>query len=211
MTIYNVHIYREMRLVFGGIEAGSHEAAAASAREKPADQADSIDDCEGETTAALVDVQGDEEYEHSRTIDFEVALQRKAAPKLLDSLKVSEGFVQWALDRGADKSATAAALTLIRTAIAEAEIADIRSEPPAAIFLSALKAVLPYAENECASLRECRKRDGDPRVEDELDACDRALAQAHVAIVHAEATGLTSPRPATEREIQHDKASPLQV
>ena len=65
MTTYNVHIYREMRLVFGGIEAGSPEAAASIARDKTTGEADSIDDCEGETIAALVDVQGDEEYEQS--------------------------------------------------------------------------------------------------------------------------------------------------
>src|SRR5271157_120337 len=35
MTIYNVHIYREMRLVFGGIEADTQETAAAIARDKP--------------------------------------------------------------------------------------------------------------------------------------------------------------------------------
>ena len=34
MTSYNVHIYRKMRLVFGGIEADSPEAAAAIARDK---------------------------------------------------------------------------------------------------------------------------------------------------------------------------------
>ena len=45
MTIYNIHIYREMRLVYGGIEADSQEAAAAIARDKPTDQADSIEDC----------------------------------------------------------------------------------------------------------------------------------------------------------------------
>ena len=71
MIIYNVHIYRELRLVFGGIEADSPEAAAAVARDKPTEEADSIDDCEGENLAALVDVAGDEEYEHSRLIDFE--------------------------------------------------------------------------------------------------------------------------------------------
>jgi len=87
MTIYNVHIYREMRLVFGGIEAGSPEAAAAIARDKLTSDADSIDDCDGETFAALVDVAGDEEYEQSRTIDFEPERQRKAAPALLAALK----------------------------------------------------------------------------------------------------------------------------
>ena len=32
MTIYNVHIYREMRVVFGGIDAASHEESVAEAQ-----------------------------------------------------------------------------------------------------------------------------------------------------------------------------------
>ena len=79
MKIFNVHIYREMRLVYSGIEAGSHEEAAAIARDKPTDEADSMDDCEGETFSALVDIQGDEDYEQSRDIDFEGEQMRKAA------------------------------------------------------------------------------------------------------------------------------------
>jgi hypothetical protein len=84
---FNVHIYREMKLLYGGIEAGSHEEAAAIARDRATDQADSIDDCDGETLAALVDVAGDEDYEQSRLIDFEAERQRKAAPGLLAALK----------------------------------------------------------------------------------------------------------------------------
>ena len=84
---YNVHIYREMRLVFGGIEADTPEAAATIARDKPTDEADSIDDCEGESLSALVDVQGDEDYEDSQFIDFEAEQQRKAAPRMLAALR----------------------------------------------------------------------------------------------------------------------------
>jgi hypothetical protein len=84
---YNVHIYRKMRLVYGGIEAATREEAAAIARDNPTDQADSIDDCDGETLAALVDVQGDEDYRQSRMIDFEPVRQRKAAARLLAALK----------------------------------------------------------------------------------------------------------------------------
>ena len=84
---YNVHIYREMRLVFGGIEADTPEAAASIARDKPTDEADSIDDCDGETLGALVDVQGDEDYEDSQFIDFEAEQQRKAAPRMLAALR----------------------------------------------------------------------------------------------------------------------------
>ena len=81
MTTYNVHIYREMRLVFGGIEAASPEEAAALARDKPTENADESDECDGETFYALVDVQGDEQHEQSRFIDFEPKRLRLAAPK----------------------------------------------------------------------------------------------------------------------------------
>ena len=93
MTSYIVHLYREMRLSYTGIEADTPEAAAAIASGKPTDDADNIDDCEGENLAALVDVAGDEEYEQSRLIDFEPERQRKAAPKLLASL---EGIMPYA-------------------------------------------------------------------------------------------------------------------
>jgi hypothetical protein len=88
MTICNVHIYREMRLLFRNIEAESLEAAASIARERPTDEADSIDDCDGETFYACVDVQGDEEYEQSRWIDFESERLRKAAPALLAACRM---------------------------------------------------------------------------------------------------------------------------
>ena len=60
MTLYNVHLYREMRLVFEGISAETPEAAAAIARDKPTDESVEIADCEGETLSALVDVDGGE-------------------------------------------------------------------------------------------------------------------------------------------------------
>lgn len=87
MTQYIVHLYREMRLSYAGIEADSLEAAAAIARDKPTADADDIQDCEGETLTALVDVAGDTEYEQSRIIDFEQEQQRRAAPALLAALE----------------------------------------------------------------------------------------------------------------------------
>src|SRR4051812_44198946 len=87
MTIYNVHIYREMRIVFGGIEAETPEAAAAIARDKPTGDADDIEDCNGDDLGALVDVNGDEDYTQSVSIDFESERHRKAALKLLASLE----------------------------------------------------------------------------------------------------------------------------
>ncbi len=123
---YNVHIYREMRLVFGGIEADTQEAAAATARDRPTDEADSIDDCDGETLGALVDLAGDEEYEESRFIDFENERQRKAAAKLLAALKGT----LYALDDNMDGSGPSkqTAIAIARTAIAEIEASGI---PPA--------------------------------------------------------------------------------
>ena len=82
MTFYNVHIYREMRITFGGIEAETSEDAAAIARDKPTSDADGIDDCEGESLSALVDVAGDEEYEQSQFIAFEAERLRKAVGPL---------------------------------------------------------------------------------------------------------------------------------
>ena len=71
MSLYTVHIYREMRLRFDEIKAKTPEAAAAIARERLLHEADHVDDCDGETFAALVDEECDHDYEHSKTIDFE--------------------------------------------------------------------------------------------------------------------------------------------
>ena len=87
MTKYNVHIYREMRLKFDDIEADSLEEAAQKAHDMHFDDSDDWSDCEGETLSALVDVQGDKEYELSRVIDFEPGRHLKTAGKVLDALK----------------------------------------------------------------------------------------------------------------------------
>jgi hypothetical protein len=192
MTIYIVHMYRQMKLRFDGVEADTPEAAAAIARGKPTGEADDIDDCDGEDFAALVDVAGDEEYEQSRTIDFEPERQRKNAPKLLEALKIAEGFVQWALDHGADDDAIAAALTFIRTIIAEAEISSIRPEPNGPPLLAALEAILPFAENEGHSLFECWRRDRDPQVKKYSDACASSIENAHATVAQAKAAGIAS-------------------
>ena len=70
MTLYHVHIYREMRLYFPGIKAGTPEEAAKIAADRLTQEAELIDDCDGESTARLVDVASDDDYEHSRVIDF---------------------------------------------------------------------------------------------------------------------------------------------
>jgi hypothetical protein len=86
-TLYHVHIYRVMRLYFPGIEAESHEKAAQIASEKPTDEAQEIDDCEGESYSAMVDVAGDTEYAHSRFVDFEPERLRMASKGLLAALR----------------------------------------------------------------------------------------------------------------------------
>lgn len=88
MTRYIVHLYREMRLTFEGIEAESSEAAAFIARDKLTGDADDIADCDGETLSALVDVAGDAQYEQSRILDFEPERLRKAAPSLLKACRM---------------------------------------------------------------------------------------------------------------------------
>ena len=121
---FHVHVHREMKLLYGGIVADSHEQAAAIARDKPTDQADSIDDCDGETIAALVDVQGDEDYAQSRLIDFEDERLRKAAPALLAACRMV--VERW------ERGDLAEAARACAAAIAEAEAPGIASEPPAA-------------------------------------------------------------------------------
>ena len=59
-TTYHVHLYREMRVTFSPIQARSPQEAAEMARQLSNDQAVSIDECDGEDLAALVDVAGDE-------------------------------------------------------------------------------------------------------------------------------------------------------
>jgi hypothetical protein len=86
-TAYNVHLYREMRLFFPGIKAPSPEAAAHIAAAKTTDNAETIDDCEGENMAALVDVVGDTDLCESRIIDFQPQLVLKSAARLLDALQ----------------------------------------------------------------------------------------------------------------------------
>lgn len=138
MTKYNVHIYREMRLTFEGIEADTPDAAAAIAHDKPTGDADDIDDCEGENLAALVDVAGDQDYEQSRLIDFEPERQRKTASALLSSLKAvlpyaeSEGeslYECWKRDGDLQiKDASdrcAKVIANAHAAIAEATTADV--------------------------------------------------------------------------------------
>jgi len=132
MTTFNVHIYREMRLFYPGIEAETHEAAAGIARDRPTDKAASIDECDGETLAALVDLAGDEDYRHSQAIDFEPERQRTAAPRLLAALNafieadaLAEECGEWKWEN------LESAFRLAREALAHAQGAGVVAEPAA--------------------------------------------------------------------------------
>ena len=86
MTLYNVHLYREMRLYFPGIEAETAAEAARIAADRPTEDAAYVEGCDGENLAALIDVAGDDQYEHSVTLDFEAEQLRKATRELLEAL-----------------------------------------------------------------------------------------------------------------------------
>lgn len=86
MTIYHVHIYRETRLYFPGIEAATPQMAAELAGAKATSDAEYSEDCDGTTLGALVDVAGDGEFVQSVTIDFEPERFHKAAPALRQAL-----------------------------------------------------------------------------------------------------------------------------
>ena len=87
MTLYTVHLYREIRLTFEEIEAKSPEAAVAIARDGYTSDADDTDDCGGEEFAAVVDVVGDDEFKQSRTFEYEAARLRKSARAMLAALQ----------------------------------------------------------------------------------------------------------------------------
>lgn len=86
MPLYNVHVYREMKLRFDNIEAASALEATDKVLDLTDDSADAIEDCAGETFSALVDLVDDENYEHSHTIYYKTERTRKLAADLLDAL-----------------------------------------------------------------------------------------------------------------------------
>ena len=106
MTLYNVHIYREMRLFYSGIEAETPEDAARIAAGKPTDDAHEIEDCNGDDLGALVDVVGDDQYEESVMIDFAFERMRKAAPDLMQAIPSLIGLVHRLLPPHAQSDST---------------------------------------------------------------------------------------------------------
>ena len=106
MTTYNVHIYREMRLFFPGIEAATPDEAAHLAADKLTADAEYTEDCDGENLAALVDLVGDDNFEHSVTIDFGHERLRKAASDLLETIPPLIGLVHRLLPAHAQSDST---------------------------------------------------------------------------------------------------------
>ena len=91
MPTYNVHLYREMRLLFPGVEDSTPEEAAKLVAEKATDEAATIDDCEGFSHAALVDLVGDEDFRHSKTIAFDPV--KEAAQELYEACKAAKSLL----------------------------------------------------------------------------------------------------------------------
>jgi hypothetical protein len=188
MTIYNVHIFREMNLKFHGIQADTPEAAASITRGKLTDEADSIDDCDGDTLAALVDevdVHGDTIYDRSCVIDFEPERQRKAAPALLAALKYSLEYLK-ANDDGEQDILSRIAAS--ESAVAKAETAGIQPEP-----CKAAPKLLATLESVAALRRKWRSQDEAETIDsieymDGLDSLDldAVIAAAKAAVIQPE-------------------------
>ena len=132
MTIYNVHIYREMKLLFDGIEADSPEAAANIARDELTEDADDIDDCDGKTLAALIDVVGDDQFKQSTLIDFdsEATTLREALACLAtaaEDLNVAIGGVTDQFD--AERTELQVACSNARKLLIRGQVHDVFSWP----------------------------------------------------------------------------------
>ncbi len=125
MNKYNVHIYREMKLYFPGIEADSPEEAATRASEMNTSDAEEIDDADGVNLSALVDIPGDEEYENSQFVDFEVQRRLNAFDFMHESLLLAAAYIQYVKQRipemHAEADGTSSIEQAIDAAIAEAE------------------------------------------------------------------------------------------
>lgn len=87
MPMYSIHIYRVMKLRFDNVSAATAQEAADKVCTLPSDQADDLDDCDGETFSALVDVVDDENYDHSQMIDYEPERTHQGAAMLLAALE----------------------------------------------------------------------------------------------------------------------------
>ena len=98
MPKYHVHVYREARVYFPSIVAGSPEEAAKIASDMPTEDAFLTEHCDSDPDlGALVDLDGDEGHEHSVMIDFERGRMEKAAA---DMWKALQGAQRLILDMG---------------------------------------------------------------------------------------------------------------
>lgn len=77
MPKYNVHLYREMKLRFDDIEADSPEEAAKFVSHLETKKANTVEDCEGNDIAAVVDLVGDDDFTHSKLIEFYSMLKKE--------------------------------------------------------------------------------------------------------------------------------------
>jgi hypothetical protein len=105
MTLYNVHLYREVHLTYESIEADTAEAAAAIALDRSVGAADDIDDCHGRTFAVVIDVAGDAGWSPSQTIDFESEQSRKATQVLVKALTACVNYLADDLDESDETEA----------------------------------------------------------------------------------------------------------
>jgi hypothetical protein len=74
-----------MRVKFTGIEAESIDEAARVAADLRTD--DDVDDCDGANLYALVDLEGDEDFEHSKDVTFEAGRMVDTGPTMLRALE----------------------------------------------------------------------------------------------------------------------------
>jgi len=119
MKTYNVHVYREMRLLFPGIVARTAEEAATLAAEMPSGAAEALEDCDGENLAALVGVIDRDECKQSWMIDFDPV--RAIVPDLLTALELALPILQEAARDHLLSDEATARLALVRVAFAIAK------------------------------------------------------------------------------------------
>ena len=124
-SLYNVHVYRELRLRFDGIKAASQEQAAQIAADLSLADAAECAECDGRIFAALVDVVGDDEYGQSRVIDLPDGLLLSTAAATAverDRLKTEIAELVEALKNARDDLAR---IHANQSGISEEELTDI--------------------------------------------------------------------------------------
>jgi hypothetical protein len=148
MTLYNVHIFREMRLFYPGIDASSHEEAASIAADKLTEEAEYTEDCDGQNLAALVDLAGDAEFEQSRIIDFD--REPSKSRRLTTFVQALQQISAYPASANSDRDVMAAALNAI-AGIAERALAEFDSLaaalPPEPIIIEVRGGVVQDVSN----------------------------------------------------------------